>query len=417
MPGTAPEAASLEPARAARRRRDRPGCAGVAGLVLAALGACAAPPPASTATPANRPATEAAAARSIRALLAENLPTGSTRRARLARFDRVFLVDGAPEVAGRDARGPLDRSEHVVVDEGGDRIRLRVEDEVARVLVWVEREQLRPAVGRDLDAGGHDRTIASGAAIHLRAGALVARLGGHGPAGVQVRIDDLWLVAHASVPADALGETWRAAPADDEPAARPRAPGAVSGGATVRDRPSPLGQVLGTVERRLAVTSHAPAVTPGWHLVTLETQYVTLTGYVLDRDWMPGGSLVVSSSIEVVRGPGVTLDAGTHLHAGVEGPVVGVLLVPQTDGELVRPGWARWIWPSPWGPIELWGRCARCRLALRPPPPRPRGRGRSSSDRGGWARRGRGRDARGTRGAGSRRRPGARGARCGPGSR
>ncbi len=318
--------------------------------------ACTAPPAAPVPLLSHRVPAGPRAEPPVLPLLADTLPAAFDRRARLARFDRVWLDEQAP-IARRPDRAGLDNAEYVVVEERDDRVRLRVDDPWLRVLVWVQRDQLRPTLVRAVIASGHQRPIAPTAAIRLAAGAPLTLE--PGPDGARITVDDTGLTAFATVPGDAIGDLWRTLPVVDVVG---KPPGSLITGAEIRDAPSPSAQVLGRVETRLGVTADDPAAPPGWHLITVDTTYVSITGYAPDSAWSPGGGVVSSSSILPAHGDGVELPAGSCLYARPDGPLVGVVLVAQANATADRRGWVRWEWSSWWGRVNLFARRAGDRL-------------------------------------------------------
>ncbi len=257
-----------------------------------------------------------------------------------------------------DRRARLVRTgdtEHVVVAERGDRIRLRVDDEWVRVLAWVHRAELRPAVARDTTASGAHRALGRGAAIRLRAGAPLAfdpRTG-----GASVIIDDGALTAFARVPGDALGDVWRIAASSAAADATTTPPGQVTTDAEILDTPAPGAQVLARVERRMAATAELPSPVPGWHLVTLDSPHVSVTGYVHTSAWIAGGGRIVTdTAIYPADQDGVELPEGTCLYARPGGALVGVVLVTQHDATRTARGWARWEWAGFRGRVPLYAR-------------------------------------------------------------
>lgn len=334
--------------------------ASMVALALAVMiGGCGRPPAPVVDPPSQRVPVTTPAEPSVLPLLAHALPASIDGRARLARFDRVWLDDRAPIAKRPDSAG-LDNDVYVVVDERDDRVRLRVDDPWVRVLVWVQRDQLRPALGRDVVAGGQTRAIAPGAAITVRVGApLILERGGGD--GARVTVEDRELTGFATIAGDAIADVWRTPSASGVPddVTRPRSPGAVMKGTEVRDAPALAGQVLARAERRLSATLEHSGAPPGWHRVQLDTEFLSITGFVPTAGWLAGAGTIVSSS-EIVPGDsdGVLLRAGVCLYARPDGPLVGVILVDQSDARRIRGRWARWEWGTWWGRVPLYARPA-----------------------------------------------------------
>lgn len=314
------------------------------------LAACARAPDV-TEPPSHRIATSRPAEPPVLPLLADELPPSFDARARLAYFDHVWLDDQAPIAKHPDSAG-LDRAEYIVVEERRDRVRLRVDDDWVRVLVWVQRDQLRPAIIREVAVGGPDHPIGPGAALSLTTGAPLAVV--PGVRGARIEDDDL--TAFATVPGDAVGDVWHVALAEDtDDGITP--PGSVANDTDILDAPVAGAQVLAHTDLRFAASAEHPSHAAGWHLVTLDSRYISVTGYVPDSAWIPKAvGIMTGSSIDPVASGGIELPAGTCLYARPDGPLVGVVLVAQRDGQRARRGWARWEWRSWWGRVSLYAR-------------------------------------------------------------
>jgi hypothetical protein len=350
----------------------------VAVLVLVlALVACTRAP-AAIEPPSGRITTPRPAEPSVLPLLADELAPSFDARARLAYFDHVWLDDQAPIAKRPDSAG-LDRAEYIVVDERGDRVRLRVDDDWVRVLVWVQRDQLRPAIIRDVAADGRDRAIAPGASLSFVAGASLTVEAGM--RGARVIVEDEHLTAYGTVPAHAIGDVWHVAPADDADADATSPPGSVVDETDILDAPVAGAQVLARTGIRYAATVEHPSPAPGWRLVTLDSDYISVTGYVPDSAWLPKASGIMTGSfIEPMGGGGIELPVGTCLYAHPEGALVGVMLVAQHDARRARRGWARWEWGTWWGRVPLYARPAGDGFESCQSPPRAAHASRSISN-------------------------------------
>lgn len=354
-----------------------------AALLALVLAACTqTQTPAPIEPPSGRITTPRPAEPSALPLLAPELPPSFDARARLAYFDHVWLDDQAPIAKRPDSAG-LDRAEYIVVEDRRDRVRLRVDDDWVRVLVWVQRDQLRPAIIRDVAADGRERAIAPNASLSFAAGASLTVEAGM--RGARVTVEDEHLTAYGTVPAHAIGDVWHVAPPIDDVVVAgdptPPSPGAVADESDILDAPVAGAQVLAHTGIRYGATFEYPSGAPGWHLVTLESDYITVTGFVPGSAWLPKASGVMTGNfIEPAGASGIALPAGTCLYARPDGALVGIMLVAQHDAHRARRGWARWEWGTWWGRVPLYARPAGDGFESCQSPPRAAHASRSISN-------------------------------------
>jgi hypothetical protein len=287
-------------------------------------------------------------------------PMASPYRVHVARMTEVSLTFAGPPSSGGGHE--LDRMLEVpVVAERGDRVRVLIEHDGARTLVWLAAADLAWAVTRPV------------------------RLAGRGDAGV-------WLTTGAPVTAAAAGKR-RAITYDD---GRVTVRGTVAAGALARVFPvsRPLRRTFGSLAEEIRVAPGGAVI----HATPLEVEVVGRRGawvevehrsrYMRVRGWVAADRLTDAGFGTFGTGTGsgfgmshverITVPLGACLYDRPGGDPVGVQLVterryaPGRDGE-----WLQVYVGTPWGTVLAWGHPlgdedGHPRWATCTPPPQPR---------------------------------------------
>ena len=294
-------------------------------LVLAMLGLAAAIPPANAG-----PRGDVATA------LAD--PTRLPRRAHVAHAGRIGLT-AETTVADADADADAQLDDVPVVAVTGARVRLVIDDDGARLLLWVDAADLAWAITREVRVAGKGdvgvwllsgaRVTASGTGARRR---VIAAITSADP--VEVR---------GVVPATALGKVFTVAPPPPATPPGQHAPAILD---------APDGAPLLTTPDGLNVRVVA-AGGGDWRLVEHHGAGLRVRGWARLRD-LEDGWLTLGSGVGRAYGISdtarVTVAAGTCFHAAAAGPVVGVQLA---DSVRYAHGPERGWWPvyvgTAWG--------------------------------------------------------------------
>lgn len=195
-------------------------------------------------------------------------PGHGVRRARLARHTQVWTSAGGEPTGSSGWRAPDDTS-YAVAELRDDRVELLLDEDHARMLVWVARDDLARAL---------TRTITPRPGLELGVGAPVIVRGQDGDvAGIEVLADDLRVITTAA--ADAIDDVFEAArpPATaardhayDQPSLDERV--------AIRARPDDGAVILAATVAWVPVVEHGRA--DGWVEVERAGVYVRVRGWV-----------------------------------------------------------------------------------------------------------------------------------------
>jgi hypothetical protein len=262
---------------------------------------------------------------------------------------------GAPsEATSGDSLEPI---EALVVESAATQMRVAVQTDVLRLVVWVPRGELFGVLTRDVSLG-FARTAAparepsgepSVAAI-LRRGAQVQVLE-RGAERSRVRYLgavelDTW------VPSDALSDRSTAPRPEGAEPSGPQLLHALPGLA-IRAEPRWGGELLAVVARVYFVTD-VRQLDAAWHVVRYADAAVTVQGFASPRDppmrFRPAATAPLSKLVA-----DTSLPPGTCLYADERGAVVGMVAAAApaaTEGEL-REGWWTVALDTPWGVMRF----------------------------------------------------------------
>ena len=272
-------------------------------------------------------------------------------RVRLKRIGRAWLGVDASPMTDR-TRG--DEDELVdqllpVIGETAGRIRVAIEEDSARVAVWIDRRDAWESIVAPvrLEPGGSGiAEAAAGAAapgVWLEAGAPIYVIGGPARARRIIELRDQAVAVQGTVPAALVGHVWivprgdrtktdltgeRCSGPSWRPPPDPRLQLSVAEGTALRGAASEAAVVLATVSQRLAVAVLARR--DGWTLVELPRPYARLRGYVpslaLDPtdDPEPGWGTCGHGGFGMSHADRIEVPAGTCMFDRAGGEVVGV---------------------------------------------------------------------------------------------
>lgn len=222
-----------------------------------------------------------------------------------------------------------------VAEETADHVRVLVEDDQARVLVWIDRVDLAWTVARPIRVRGTDD-----AGVWVLPGAPLTVSGGGDRVAVRAADDDLAI--EGTVARSALRHRFRAAP---------RAPRAATHTASAIAR-APGGPPLLPLDHPIGVTVRDAGV-PGWALVEHRSARLRIVG------WARTDDLADDTLLSLGTGGGfgygisdtdrVTLDAGACMF-DEQGAIVGVQLArgERYAGDLGGGRWSVYV-GIPWG--------------------------------------------------------------------
>lgn len=253
-----------------------------------------------------------------------------------------------------------ERPIYPVIGESSDAIRVVVDDDKARIALWIPRADASPtalAVVRVADASGRADKVSG---VTLGAGAeLDAKPAANGLR--EISLHDEFLDAHGFVPAAAIGEVWVAGEREEyDPSEQSRSePAPVSTGMTLAPGPIRIGaadrtDVVATVKQKVPV--RVIAQRGSWTEVEVHVRRVRVHGFVpaaavaKEDDFSTHGTghghgYGISDTLHVV------VSAGACIYDRPQGEVIGVEV--QDDDRYshgaVEPGWWAIYVGTDWG--------------------------------------------------------------------
>ena len=290
------------------------------------------------------------------------------RALRIARWGDVrFAVDGAVVATSSEKdTGDLGRElEYAVVDERATRVRILSETLGVRLLVWIDRDDVRPAivettgVAPEVDGSvpAPDRP-----GVFLEPGAVVA-IAEEVDRARRVRLDGE-IRAAGWVPRGAVGDVYSAADdADDVSSAADDADDEGERWVDAIDVFDAAGST--SVSRRIAHIEGAvlalvgPAI-DGWQEIELDAFRVRVHGFVRAAELPPPGygGDVFGTLGYGTNLPPMTLPPNTCLYSEPDGAVVGKTIWEDARGTPDRAdgAWQRFRVESDWGQVTAWAR-------------------------------------------------------------
>ena len=254
----------------------------------------------------------------------------------LARYGRAGIsLDGMLPADSDHAKADTYFKTFRAAEETADHVRVLVEDDQARVLVWLDRTDLAWTVARPVRVLGTDD-----AGVWVLPGAPLT-VSGDGDR-VAIRTDDDDLAIDGTIARSALRHRFRA------PTRAPRAAthnvGAIAG--------APGGPPLLPLYHAMCVTVRDGGV-PGWSLVEHQSARLRIVGWARTDDLFEGGMLTLGTGGGFGYGMSdtdrVTLDAGACMF-DEQGAIVGVQLArgERYAGHLGGGRWSVYV-GIPWG--------------------------------------------------------------------
>jgi hypothetical protein len=279
-------------------------------------------------------------------LIVRGRPEVGVRLARLAVHGAARLsIDGDPH----EAQGwkPEWDAAMAIAEERGELVRVLLDHDGARVLVWIARADLAPVLVRDVEPRP---------GVRLRAGTPVG--------GATIAWEGL--AVPAAIDRDAIGDAWDAAAA---PVGYDGVTHTLDTGLAVRAAPSSTAEVLATATEPVEVRPIA-AERRGWREVETLGPDVIVRGFV--EAWHldglgtigTGGGSGYGSSHSI----SIDVPAGACLYDAIGGEMIGVTTVARSrlayrsDDD----AWYSMLVDSPWGLLDIpvhqgsdgWDRCA-----------------------------------------------------------
>lgn len=289
-------------------------------------------------------------------------------RVRLARQGTAYLKLAGPRVddPGQDDPGQatkLDtRPMYPVIGESPEAVRIVVEEDHARIALWVERSDTAEttlAAVQLADPTGHAPATAG---VWLGAGASVDATAGAAAGLREVTVRSQWLSAKGYVPAIALGNVWIAGERESyEPSTAeddskpPVGTGSTVAVTTVRAAPAVDAAAIAKVVQAAPVRVVKAA--GAWTEVEIHVPRVRVHGFVLTSAITPGdqaeyGRFAHEHRFGMSDTRSIAVPAGACLYDAAKGEVVGVNLAAVEryvhGGERV-PGWWPVVVASTWG--------------------------------------------------------------------
>jgi hypothetical protein len=292
-------------------------------------------------------------------------------RVRLARDGVAYLKLDGPRV---DATGEASmlavRPMYPVLAEAPDRVRIVVEDDHARLALWVERSDLAQTTLASVqvsDATGH---APAGAGVWLGAGASLDTAERKAAAGFhEIALRSPWIRASGYVPDAALGTVWVAGEHEgyeptlaEDDAKPPVATGTTLAPTTVRATPDGGGAVVAEVLKNAPVRVLTQGAT--WSEVEIHIPRVRVKGFVDSSKLIAGDQL---DDHRVGHGHGYG-SSGSQIHVptasclyDAAGGAVAGLTLGDSDRYLhdlpplpKTPGWWPVIINTDWGNVTAY---------------------------------------------------------------
>ena len=273
------------------------------------------------------------------------------------RWDRAYLRPDEPIGTIQDREETNDIVPVIDVDR---MIRIVIEDDGARLAVWIARENTQFTV---LEPTETERGVRFLPGAPLVLGEKSAR-------ERDVVFEDPAITVRATLPAERVGTVY-VAPADDppptlgppslrdwQPPADHRSRVQVSQFTTIYAQPSRTSQVVARL-RGEDVTATLVADRGGWREIELHRPFVRVRGFVeAERTLHDDGRLAVSSvgghGFGVSHSISHVLPAGTCIYDRVNGDVIGTTLEARSRiGGSVADEWAMVYVDTPWGAQKL----------------------------------------------------------------
>lgn len=251
----------------------------------------------------------------------------------LARYGNAGITP-ATMVAADHPDAATDDATYALAEETADRVRVLVEYDQARVLVWVERADLAWTVARPIRVLGSDD-----AGVWVLPGAPLTVTGDGARVGVHAADDDVAI--DGTIARTALSHRFR-------PGRRPRE----STHTTRHIARAPGGADLLALDHEIGVTTRDAGV-PGWALVEHRSERLRIVGWTRTSELAEGSNLTLGTGGGFGYGISdtdrVTLDPGACLF-DEQGAIVGVQLArsERYAGDLGGGRWSVYV-GIPWG--------------------------------------------------------------------
>jgi len=290
-----------------------------------------------------RPAIPAHAAIKVPPALYDDAEDRVRARARVAHAGEVRFEPNLPaEELELDAREPIDQV-HLVADQLGGRVQLRLDGDDARLLLWIDRADLETVVVK-----AHalvDRASGVRGAV-ARPGATVKDLGGG-----EIQIDDGLVTARGSIAGDALGAIF-----DERPPRAPQITDWLASGSRVVASPDPAAPTVAEAHQLVGVVRLAPAQN-GWVEIEIDREWIYARGFVPSTALTPanggieGSASASASTFGMSDTPTLILPSGACLYARPGGPIIGVNTAERLRyaNDADQPGWRRVAIDTSWG--------------------------------------------------------------------
>lgn len=295
-------------------------------------------------------------------LILHGAPATGGRRAILARATQAWLQLGGDAHASPGWHDP-DATPVTVAELRDGIVRLLVEEDDARLLVWVPRDDLRAVIAEATSIGGGVDVAPGTPFVEQR------REGNR----IEVAIAADGLQVTGWIDAAAIGDVWEAAdPAAPAPEPTHTLAHSLERPVVIRAAPDAQASAVATAVEPIDVRVRGP-VHAGW--VEIET----LGAQVRARGFVPAAAtsteLGLSATFHGGRGYGMShamrldVPAGTCLRDRPDGEVIGVVTTDRNRFVYDRPepGWWSVVVDTPWGLLHVparadgeplvWARC------------------------------------------------------------